>query len=104
MGGISAGADARHLQMLDELGQAVGLVFQIVDDLLDVTSSDAHLGKKTGKDAHIGKLTYPVLLGVEQTQAELDRQQKLAEEALAQLGPAGEPLSAVVHALARRDK
>ena len=104
MGGISAGADARHLQLLDELGQAVGLVFQIVDDLLDVTSSDAHLGKKTGKDAHIGKLTYPVLLGVEQTQAELDRQQKLAEEALAQLGPAAEPLSAVVHALARRDK
>ena len=104
MGGIAARASAVHLQILDDLGQAVGLVFQIVDDLLDVTSSDAHLGKKTGKDADIGKLTYPVLLGVEQTRAELDRQQKLAEHALAQLGPAAEPLSLVVHALARRDK
>jgi geranylgeranyl diphosphate synthase type II len=104
MGGISAQADSWHLQILDELGQAVGLVFQIVDDLLDVTSSDAHLGKKTGKDADIGKLTYPVLLGVEKTNAELNRQQKLAEQALARLGPAAEPLSLVVHALARRDK
>lgn len=104
MGGIAARADAHHLQILDELGQAVGLVFQIVDDLLDVTSSDAQLGKKAGKDADIGKLTYPVLLGVEQTRAELHRQHKLAERALDQLGPAAEPLSLVVHALARRDK
>ncbi len=104
MGGIAARASADQLQILDDLGQAVGLVFQIVDDLLDVTSSDAHLGKKTGKDADIGKLTYPVLLGVEQTRAELTRQQKLAEHALAQLGPAAEPLSVVVHALASRDK
>lgn len=70
MGGIAARASADQLQILDDLGQAVGLVFQIVDDLLDVTSSDAHLGKKTGKDADIGKLTYPVLLGVEQTRAD----------------------------------
>ncbi len=104
MGAICGRADARMLDRLDVLGQAVGLVFQIVDDLLDVTSSQAHLGKKTGKDADIGKLTYPVLLGIEQTQAELHRQQKIAEDVLEHLGAPAEPLSAVVHALARRDR
>lgn len=57
-------ADAR-LAAVSEYADAIGLMFQVVDDLLDVTQSAEHLGKRTGKDADAGKLTYPGVHGVE---------------------------------------
>jgi geranylgeranyl pyrophosphate synthase len=50
---------------LNALGQAIGLLFQIVDDILDATTESNHLGKTTGKDALLEKLTYPRLYGLE---------------------------------------
>jgi geranylgeranyl diphosphate synthase type II len=74
MGGIFAGATPRQLQALSDFGAQIGLAFQIVDDVLDVTESSDDLGKTAGKDAQRQKATFPALYGVE-------RSRELAEEA-----------------------
>ena len=65
IGGMAAGAGAAQALALDRYGRAVGLAFQIADDVLDATSTTAQLGKTAGRDAVLGKSTYPALLGVE---------------------------------------
>lgn len=65
IGGLAAGASARQLGALGNYGHAIGLAFQIADDVLDVTGTSARLGKTAGRDAALGKQTYPALLGVE---------------------------------------
>ncbi|HEX6533196.1 MAG TPA: farnesyl diphosphate synthase [Gemmatimonadaceae bacterium] len=78
IGGIAAGADARRARALEGYGVAVGLAFQIADDVLDATSTTAQLGKTAGRDAALGKSTYPALLGVE---GAVERAGALAREA-----------------------
>ena len=65
IGALAAGADEERAAALTAYGREVGLAFQIVDDVLDVTRTDAELGKTAGKDAGAGKATYPSLFGVE---------------------------------------
>ena len=65
MGGLAAGAGAAQIAALERYGRAVGLAFQIMDDVLDVTSTTNALGKTAGRDAALGKSTYPALLGVD---------------------------------------
>ncbi|HEX9608107.1 MAG TPA: farnesyl diphosphate synthase [Gemmatimonadaceae bacterium] len=65
MGGLAAGAGEAQIAALERYGGAVGLAFQIMDDVLDVTSTTSALGKTSGRDAALGKSTYPALLGVE---------------------------------------
>jgi geranylgeranyl pyrophosphate synthase len=65
MGGIAANAGAARMAALERYGRAVGLAFQIMDDVLDVTSTTSALGKTTGRDVALGKSTYPALLGVD---------------------------------------
>ncbi len=65
MGGLAAGAGEAQIAALERYGGAVGLAFQIMDDVLDVTSTTSALGKTIGRDAALGKSTYPALLGVE---------------------------------------
>jgi geranylgeranyl diphosphate synthase type II len=64
-GALAAGADAMEFHALTEFGQKIGLVFQIVDDILDVTSSSEVLGKTAGKDEKVKKATYPAFYGIE---------------------------------------
>lgn len=71
LGGLYAGADEALDRTLGRLGEAVGLVFQIGDDLLDVEGTVGALGKTPGKDAGAAKLTYPGLYGVEESRARL---------------------------------
>lgn len=73
LGGLLAGASDEQLAALQRYGEATGLAFQIVDDLLDIEESAATLGKTAGKDVEQGKLTYPALLGVEAARAEAGR-------------------------------
>jgi geranylgeranyl diphosphate synthase type II len=73
LGGLLAGANDGQLAALRSYGEATGLAFQIVDDLLDIEESAATLGKTAGKDVEQGKLTYPALLGVEAARAEAAR-------------------------------
>ena len=65
MGGLLGGAEPAQRLALREAGAALGLAFQIQDDILDATSDTAVLGKRAGKDAEKGKITYPALLGLE---------------------------------------
>ena len=77
LGAIVSGA-TEPLRCASNYAKDLGLAFQVVDDLLDSTSSDHSLGKRAGKDAHRGKLTYPGLLGLEKTRS---KAQHLVESA-----------------------
>ncbi|WP_422928261.1 polyprenyl synthetase family protein [Singulisphaera sp. PoT] len=104
MGGLVAGADQPTLKALDTYGHAVGLAFQIIDDLLDVEGDEAKLGKRVNKDSELGKWTYPGLLGIEGSR---QRARQLAEEAVEALRPLGEPgerLRALALDLLERDR
>jgi len=65
LGAVAAGAPPTFRQVLREAGALLGLAFQIQDDILDATATEADMGKRVGKDEGKGKITYPVLLGLE---------------------------------------
>jgi len=104
MGAICGGADPRQLEAVSAYGEAIGLMFQVVDDLLDVTQSSEQLGKTAGKDAAQGKLTYPSLLGIEETKKVVERLRGQALGALQPLGPAADPLRQLCQYMAVRTK
>lgn len=98
MGAIAAGADEKSLATLTAYGRAIGLAFQIVDDILNETSTAAALGKAAGSDRQRGKMTYVAVHGLA---AAHERAGQLMEEAIAALQPLpGNPAPLV--ALARR--
>jgi geranylgeranyl pyrophosphate synthase len=97
IGAVAAGAPPHQRAACRAYGEAIGLAFQIADDVLDVTATTTELGKTPGKDAKLGKPTYPLLLGVAGAQREAER---LAEQAVAHLAAAGVS-SPVLAALAR---
>ena len=95
IGGLAARAPASRVEALARYGAAVGLAFQIADDVLDVTATSAELGKTAGKDAAVRKGTYPAMLGIEGARA---RARSLADEACRALDAEGlltEPLAAL---------
>ncbi len=104
MGGLCGQADESQLQALTDYAQAIGLMFQVVDDLLDVTQSTEHLGKTAGKDADQHKLTWPGLCGVDATRAEVQRLHNEARQALERFGDAAAPLNDLCDFLAVRTK
>jgi len=104
MGAISANADDETLDALTRCGDAVGLAYQIIDDLLDVEQPAEIAGKRTGKDAAMGKLTYPGVLGVEGSRAEAQRLEAAALEAIAPLGEPAEPLRSLIRSMGGRDR
>ncbi len=79
-GGILAQQPAEVLEQLTQLAEHIGLAFQIRDDLLDVTSTTAELGKAAHKDAAAGKNTYPELLGLPRAKAALAEELAAAEQ------------------------
>ena len=105
MGALSAGADASTLACLQRHAQAIGLAFQVVDDILDVTADSATLGKTAGKDQANGKPTFVSLLGLAGAQAQA---QALLQEALAALDAAklrdDGALRALAHRVVQRDR
>jgi geranylgeranyl diphosphate synthase type II len=90
LGGLLGGASEEQLAALRRYGDALGLAFQIVDDLLDIQESSATLGKTAGKDVAQGKLTWPSLLGAESAREEVAR---LLGEALANADMIGGPVN-----------
>lgn len=104
MGGIAAGAEQETLEMLTRYGDAVGLAYQIIDDLLDVEQPAHVTGKRTGKDAALGKLTYPGVLGVDGSRAEIERLDAEAMASLQGMGRSGEPLRVLCRWMSGRDR
>ncbi|MCY0092583.1 polyprenyl synthetase family protein [Hoeflea ulvae] len=103
-GAIAAGADSETLARMTRFGEVVGLAFQIADDLLDVTSDAATMGKATGKDAGRGKGTLVSLHGNDAVRSRLDC---LVEEAASLLDPFGARAAALKQAakfIASRDR
>ncbi len=92
MGALCGNATDDQLQAIDTFGHCIGLMFQIVDDLIDLHSPAHHVGKATGKDAAAGKTTYPGVLGVEKSKAAIEKLKKQAKTALKTLGKAGKTL------------
>jgi len=82
LGGLAAGADPSAEAALDRFGRAIGLAFQIADDVLDVTATTDQLGKTAGRDLALRKSTYPALLGVEGAAKRADALASSACEAL----------------------
>jgi len=103
-GGLYAGAADDAVCKLRSFGQSIGLAFQIVDDVLDVTQTSEQLGKTAGKDTAAEKATYPALFGVEDS---LKKADELLAKALAYLhtfGAQAETLTALAHFLIERKK
>lgn len=104
MGAICGSADERQLAALITFGDAIGLMFQVIDDLLDVTQTTEHLGKAAHKDADKGKLTYPGVLGIESSRSEVQRLEAEAIKALEPLGEPAEPLCDLCRYMAVRTR
>lgn len=95
LGGILGAADARQAAALDRYAEALGLAFQIADDILDATCSAEELGKTPGKDEAAGKATYVALYGLAAARERLDEATAAAVGAIAEWGPEAEPLRAI---------
>ncbi|HYW11974.1 MAG TPA: farnesyl diphosphate synthase [Longimicrobium sp.] len=95
IGALAAGADARRVEGLTAYGRELGLAFQIVDDVLDVTRTDAELGKTAGKDAGAGKATYPSLFGLARAEEMARERTARAVGALHEAGIASAELEAL---------
>ena len=102
LGALAADAPAEDAERLGRYGEAVGLAFQIVDDILDVTADTATLGKTQGADLERNKPTYPALLGLEGARAHAARRRDEALEALADGGERFEPLRALARFVVER--
>ncbi len=94
-GAIAAGADQRQQEALTRYGEQIGLAFQIVDDLLNVTGTTEQLGKAAGSDATRGKATYPAFFGIDATRQKSRAAVEEALEALVLFDEKADPLRAI---------
>lgn len=104
MGGIAAGAGEAVLDALEAYGRSVGLAFQVVDDILDVTASAHALGKAPLRDAELGKVTYASMHGVEGARRRADQLVRGAIAALARAGVEAPALEALARYVVERDR
>jgi len=103
-GGIYAGASEAQVDKLREFGRAVGVAFQIADDVLDVTQSSEQLGKTAGKDVASEKVTYPALFGIDESLRKADELVASGCAALDAFGVRAETLKALARFLVERKK
>lgn len=108
MGAISGlwkrGVNQAEIGAITRYAESIGLMFQIVDDLMDVEQSSEHTGKRTQKDTDAGKLTYPATHGVEASKREIQRLTAVAMDALAPLGSKAAALRETCQYLATRTR
>ncbi len=104
MGAICAKADPGTIEQLGIFGLKLGLAFQIVDDLLDITSTEEEMGKQTQKDAQAGKITYPSVVGIEKSQQEVQKLMNEAFDAVVSLNKDAENLRSLADMLVNRKK
>jgi geranylgeranyl diphosphate synthase type II len=101
-GAILAGASDREVSQLTDYAQRIGLAFQIVDDILDITSTAETLGKSVGKDITAQKATYPSLWGLEESRRQANQLIEAAKAALAEFGDLRQPLLAIADYIVAR--
>ncbi|HEX4665564.1 MAG TPA: farnesyl diphosphate synthase [Chthoniobacterales bacterium] len=103
LGVMSANATPTQLSAVTDFGYALGLAFQVIDDILDVTQTSEKLGKSAGKDVAARKATYPSVLGLEKSRAEAGCLTRQAHDALKPLGKKAETLRALANYLLERE-
>jgi len=103
-GALLGGADAAQLEATDAYGRAMGLAFQIVDDVLDATEPSEKLGKTAGKDRATGKATYVSVHGIEAARARASVLLQEALESLTPLGDAADALRQLAHRIVERER
>jgi len=104
LGAMTANADPKKLSAITRFGQRLGLAFQIIDDILDVTQTSEILGKSAGKDVAAKKATYPAVIGLEKSRAEARRLTRQAHNALSIFNNSdAEPLHALANYLLERE-
>lgn len=103
-GAIVGAADADARAALDRYAEALGLAFQIRDDLLDIEADSATLGKTAGKDAAQNKATFPALLGIDGSRAKLAELADVMRDAIAGFGSRGDSLAELARQVIERDK
>ena len=103
LGAMSANANPKQLAAITTFGRALGLAFQIVDDILDVTQTSEKLGKSAGKDITAQKATYPAVIGIEKSRLEARALTRRAHGALKIFGVDGEALRELASYLLERD-
>ena len=103
LGGMTANATPAKLAALTDYGQALGLAFQVIDDILDVTQTSEKLGKSAGKDIAAAKSTYPALFGLEKSRKEAARLTKKAHDALKPFAKKGERMHEIADYLLDRE-
>jgi geranylgeranyl diphosphate synthase, type II len=104
LGGMSANCTAAQLKALTEFGYHVGLAFQVIDDILDVTQSSEKLGKTAGKDTKAQKATYPSIVGLEKSRRIAERLTARAYESLEVFRGRAQALEALAKYLLERDR
>ncbi len=103
LGAMTANATPAKLQAVTDFGYSLGLAFQVIDDILDVTQTTEVLGKTAGKDEAVEKTTYPSVIGLEASRKEAARLTKAALAALAPLGRKGGRLREIAESMLRRE-
>jgi len=103
LGAMSANANAKQLGAVTAFGRALGLAFQVIDDILDVTQTSEKLGKSAGKDLAAQKATYPAVIGLEKSRSEARRLTGQAHTALKALGENAAVLRALADYLLARE-
>jgi len=104
LGGMSANCTAGQLKALTDFGYHVGLAFQVIDDILDVTQTSERLGKTAGKDTKAQKATYPSIVGLENSRRIAERLTRRAFDALQTFKGKAAALEAVAQFLLKRDR
>ena len=101
-GAVLAGADSQTIERLSRYAQNIGLAFQIVDDVLDITSTQEELGKSIGKDVQAQKATYPSIWGLEESRQQAEALVKAAKDELEPFGGLKQPLVAIADYITAR--
>lgn len=101
-GAVLAGASEAALQRLSRYAQNIGLAFQIVDDILDITATQEELGKTAGKDLQAQKATYPSIWGLEESKRQAERLIVGAKAELVEFGDKADPLIALAEFITSR--
>ena len=104
MGALCGGASADELSRLDRFADALGLAFQVRDDILDIEGDSATLGKTAGKDVAQDKATFPALIGLDASRARLDELRRAMDDALAPFGERAAGLAALGRMAIERDR
>lgn len=102
MGAIQAGATPAQLDSISNYGEHIGLAFQIVDDILDVTQTSEELGKTAGKDAEQHKITFPAVYGLEKSNAMAEQERQFAHRALEPFGESARRLHELADLIVER--